>query len=149
MQEAFLGFLSPDAERALRLVSLLAAEGVSVFWEENPRWEGSMRRNIRHSFSRYKVAIIIWSKASAPDLGSMRHLAADARDEGKLMLVVFHKSGPDLSVVTRRSKALVWQSLGFEAGSSPIYNLALWRGSRNNAEFQRLVTDLKGRLCSE
>ncbi|MFO1187303.1 MAG: TIR domain-containing protein [Alphaproteobacteria bacterium] len=124
MADVFLSYARPDEARVRRIADLLASEGHEVWWDADLPPHRAYSEVIQEEVGRAKAVLVAWSREA---LGSewVRAEADMARNDRKLVQVSLDDTNPPLPF-----------------NQIHVVKLANWHGSRDDAEWQRVLRSI-------
>lgn len=128
MADLFISYQRSDEPRVARLVGLLEAAGLSVWWDKHLPGGGDWRAQIERELERARVVIVCWSQDSVGSAGGFVRDEA-SRAGNRLFPVLLDRVKPPL---------------GF--GETQGFDLSDWRGSRTDLAFIDLLQAVRARI---
>ncbi len=128
--EIFLAYDSGDRERVRPVRDALNARGFDVLWEQEAPADVAWEAWVQKRLARCKCVVVLRSAASAHS-NRMTHLAAVAKERGKLIVVRLEP----------RSTWQVQTGVGLDG-----LDLSNWNGSHDHPGWQELCRRIEGKL---
>ena len=131
MTDVFFSYSSIDRDSVRPIRDALAAQGFDVFWDQAVPAAVDWDTWIREHLAKSKCAIVFWSRNSIKS-DNVRHEAAVAKQQGKLIPVLLESLGAD----------------AFPMGlySVQCANLAEYSGNSSHPEWQKLQQEVEAKL---
>jgi hypothetical protein len=129
--DIFFSYRSADRERVRPIRDVLVARGFDVFWDQEVPAGVDWDTWIRQHLTKSKCAVVFWSAASI-ESDNVRHEAAVAKRQGKLISVLLESLTPDQFPMGLYSQQAI--------------NLADWKGGFDDAEWNKLKCDIEAKL---
>ncbi|MGE3251982.1 MAG: toll/interleukin-1 receptor domain-containing protein [Hyphomonadaceae bacterium] len=132
MGHVFISYKREDVERARRIASLLAAEKMDVWWDQDVAGGEAWRSRIEQALNDAACVVVLWTAASTGvDGGFVRDEAARARARNVIVPVRFDR---------------VAAPLGF--GEVQMIDLSSWRGGAGERPARDLIESVRAKVSN-
>ena len=125
MADVFLSYKREDAARVRKLVSVLRAAGLDVWWDEDipaaAAWEATIERALREA----KAVVVCWSPDAVAS-ENVRSEARVAREDGRLIQVFMKPCSPPLFFGERQG-----------------VDLSSWRGKADDPRIAKIAQSVR------